>query len=91
MTYQTTIDCIGANFIPSLLERELLDEIIVITDDEAMKTACRLSQEAGLPVGISSGAAYSAAEQIAARDPGKTVVALLPDTGIRFLSTGIYG
>ena len=85
------IQGIGANFIPSLLDRELLDEIIVITDDEAMKTASRLSQEAGLLVGISSGAAYSAAEKIASRDPGKTVVALLPDTGMRYLSTGIYG
>jgi len=85
------IQGIGANFIPSLLNRELLDEIIVITDNEAMETAGRLSRETGVLVGISSGAAYLAAEKIASRDPGKTVVALLPDTGMRYLSTGIYG
>lgn len=87
------IQGIGANFIPSLLNRELLDEIVVITDDEAIRTAGRLSREHGLLVGISSGAAYCAAEKIAARPEyaGKTVVTLLPDTGTRYLSTGIYG
>ena len=85
------IQGIGANFIPSLLNRELLDEIVVITDNEAMETASALSREHGLLVGISSGAAYCAAKKAAELNPGKTVVALLPDTGMRYLSTGIYG
>ena len=87
------IQGIGANFIPSVLERELLDEVVVITDDEATQTAAELAREQGLLVGISSGAAMAAAQKIAARpdSAGKTIVALLPDTGMRYLSTGIYG
>ena len=86
------IQGIGANFIPSLLDRELLDEIIVITDDEAIAAAARLARQEGLLVGISSGAAYHAAQLVAQRPElaGKTVVTLLPDTGMRYLSTGIY-
>ena len=86
------IQGIGANFIPALLDRNIYDEVVDVADDDAIKTAARLAKE-GLLVGISSGAAYFAAEQIAAcpENQNKTVVVLLPDTGMRYLSTGIYG
>ena len=87
------IQGIGANFIPKVLDRELLDEIVVVTDDEAITTAAKLAKQEGLLVGISSGAAYYAAQLVAQRPEfaDKTVVTLLPDTGMRYLSTGIYG
>ena len=86
------IQGIGANFIPSLLDRDVYDEVVDVPDDDAIATAARLAKE-GLLVGISSGAAFFAAEQIAARpeNQNKTIVVLLPDTGMRYLSTGIYG
>ncbi|MBP3633234.1 MAG: cysteine synthase A [Oscillospiraceae bacterium] len=87
------IQGIGANFIPSLLDRAILDRIMPVTDEAAMETAARLAREEGLLVGISSGAAFHAAEQLS-KEPayqGKTMVVLLPDTGMRYLSTGIYG
>lgn len=87
------IQGIGANFIPALLDTGLYDEVVDVSDDDAIKTAARLSGEAGLLVGISSGAAFFAAEQLSLRPEyaGKTIVVLLPDTGMRYLSTGIYG
>ncbi len=86
------IQGIGANFIPALLDRDIYDEVADVADEDAIATAARLSKEHGLLVGISSGAAFFAAEQIAARpeNKDKTVVVLLPDTGMRYLSTGIY-
>ncbi|HHW42838.1 cysteine synthase A [Desulfofundulus thermobenzoicus] len=86
------IQGIGAGFVPDVLDVSLLDEIITVTDGQAMDTARRLAREEGLLVGISAGAAAWAALQVAGRpeNRGKTVVVLLPDTGERYLSTGIF-
>ena len=71
---------------------DLVDEIIQVTDEEAAKMACRLAKEEGILVGISSGAAVSAALQVAARpeNSGRLIVVILPDTGERYLSTGLF-
>ena len=80
---------IGANFVPSVLDRNVYDEIMPITDKEAYQAARMLGRSEGLLVGITSGAALHAAIQLAKRPEmaGKTIVALLPDTGERYLST----
>ncbi len=86
------IQGIGANFVPEILDRSLLDQIIPVRNEDAIQTAKDLTRTEGLLVGISSGAAVYAASQLA-KDPacaGKTIVVLLPDTGERYLSTGIY-
>lgn len=87
------IQGIGANFIPAILDRTIYDEVLTITDEDAMETANALSKTEGLLVGISSGAAVAAAHQLAARPEyaGKRIAVILPDTGERYLSTGIYG
>ena len=86
------IQGIGANFIPETLDREIYDEILPVTDRDAMDTAKQLSRTEGLLVGISSGAAAWAAAELAKRPEyrGKTIVTVLPDTGERYLSTGVY-
>ena len=86
------IQGIGANFIPDTLDRDIYDEVLTVTDDEAMETANALSKTEGLLVGISSGAALAAAAKLASRPEmaGKRIVVLLPDDGQRYLSTGIY-
>ena len=86
------IQGIGANFIPDTLDRTIYDEILPVTDENAMETAKQLSRTEGLLVGISSGAAAWAAAELAKRPEyaGKTIVTLLPDTGERYLSTGIF-
>ena len=83
---------IGANFIPQTLDRSLIDEIIPVTEPEAYETGRTLARTAGLLVGITGGAAVAAAVQIAKRADmaGKTVVAILPDTGDKYLSTPMY-
>ncbi len=85
------IQGIGAGFVPPVLRREVIDEIITVTNEDAMETARRLAREEGLLVGISSGAAAFAALQVARRlGQGKRVVAIAPDTGERYLSTELF-
>ncbi len=86
------IQGIGAGFIPDILDLELIDEIIQVDDEDAAATARRLAREEGIFVGISSGAAVFAALQVAARpeSEGKLVVVILPSTGERYLSTGLF-
>ncbi len=83
---------IGANFVPSLLDREIYDEIITVKTEQAYAAAKKLVASEGLLVGISSGAALHAAQVLADRpeNAGKTIVALLPDTGERYLSTELF-
>ncbi len=83
---------IGAGFIPAVLDVSLLDEVIPVTDAEAYTAARQLARREGLLCGISSGAALHAAMTVAARpeNTGKTVVVLLPDTGERYLSGGLF-
>ena len=81
------IQGIGAGFIPDTLNTKIYDEIFRVTNDDAFNTAKELARTEGLLVGISSGAATFAAKKIAEKNPGKTIVALLPDTGERYLST----
>lgn len=86
------IQGIGAGFIPDVLDLSCLDEIIQVSDDDAAATARRLAREEGIFAGISSGAAAFAALQVAARpeNKGKLLVTVLPDTGERYLSTGLF-
>lgn len=86
------IQGIGAGFVPEILNVPILDEIFKVPSDQAMETARRLAQEEGLLVGISSGAATYAAMQLASREEnrGCTIVAILPDTGERYLSTELF-
>lgn len=87
------IQGIGANFIPQVLNREIIDEVITVEDEAAMETARRMPREEGLLVGISSGAAIWAALQVCKR-PGSSkdtlAVVLLPDGGERYLSTDLF-
>ena len=87
------IQGIGAGFVPDVLRLDLVDEIVQVTDDAAWEMARRLAREEGIFAGISSGANTYAALQIAARpeNAGKTIVVILPDTGERYLSTGVFG
>lgn len=82
------IQGIGANFIPEVLEVKLMDEVITVTDDDALETMKDLAKTEGLLVGVSAGAAVYAAGQVAARpeNAGKRIVVVLPDTGERYLS-----
>ncbi|MCH5303744.1 MAG: cysteine synthase A [Ruminococcus sp.] len=86
------IQGIGAGFVPDTLNTEVYDEIITVENEEAFKTGGTLAKSEGLLVGISSGAAVFAATQLAKRpeNKGKTIVALLPDTGERYLSTPMF-
>ena len=83
---------IGAGFVPEVLDTSVYDEIITVTDDQAYESGRKSGKTEGILVGISSGAALYAAKLIAKREEnkGKTVVALLPDTGDRYLSTPMF-
>ena len=86
------IQGIGAGFVPETLDTNLYDEVIKVSDEDAFKTANVIVKNEGILVGISSGAALCVALELAKRpeNKDKTIVALLPDTGERYLSTGIY-
>ncbi|MEI8228538.1 MAG: cysteine synthase A [Planctomycetota bacterium] len=86
------IQGIGAGFVPDVLDRSLIDEILTVTNEEAFAIARRLAKEEGILCGISCGAAMHAALRVAARpeSEGKTIVVVLPDSGERYLSTGIF-
>lgn len=86
------IQGIGANFVPEVLDRELLDEVLTATNEEAIATSRKLATDEGLLVGISAGANVSAALKLAARPEfkGKTIVVVLPDFGERYVSTVLF-
>lgn len=84
---------IGANFVPSILDTEVYDEIITVTDEDAYDKGRLVASKEGFLVGITAGAALHAAVELAKRpeNKGKTIVALFPDTGDRYLSTPMFG
>lgn len=86
------IQGIGTGFVPSVLNTELYDEIVQVTNEEAFDATRRLARQEGILVGISSGAAIHAASVIASKkeNQGKTIVAILPDTGERYFSTTLF-
>ncbi|MFH1351951.1 MAG: cysteine synthase A, partial [bacterium] len=86
------IQGIGAGFVPEVLNREIIDEIIKVENEDAMKTARKLAKEEGIFAGISSGAAVYAAIKVAGRkeNKGKMIVVILPDSGDRYLSTEVF-
>ncbi len=83
---------IGANFVPRVLDRTVIDEIVTVKTDEAFAAARELAKNEGILVGISSGAALFAAQRLAAREENKdkNIVVILPDSGERYLSSGLF-
>ena len=84
------IQGIGANFIPQNLDQSVIDEILVVSNDDAINTTKKLAQSQGVLVGISSGANVFAASKFASANPSANVVTILADTGTRYFSTGIF-
>ena len=89
---QHKIQGIGANFIPDVLNRGIIDQIIAVEDNDAAKISRELAKKEGILTGISSGAALWAALQLSQKEEnsGKMIVAILPDSGERYLSTWIF-
>jgi cysteine synthase A len=87
------IQGIGAGFVPDVLNRAVVDEIILVSNENAMETTRQLARKEGILAGISSGAAMWAAVQLSQRPEyrGKTIVVILPDTGERYISTELFG
>lgn len=83
---------IGVGFIPEVLNRSILDEVIAVTDEDAFRCTRRLAREEGILAGVSSGAALHAALAVASREEaaGRTIVVLLPDTGERYVTTALF-
>lgn len=86
------IQGIGANFVPELLDRDIIDEVVTVTDDDALSCGAEIVRLEGILVGISSGAALSAARELAKREEnrGRNIVVILPDTGERYLSSEMF-
>ena len=86
------IQGIGAGFVPETLDTKIYDEVIAVPNDDAFKYGRQFSHAEGILIGISSGAALAAAVELARRPEykGKNIVALLPDTGDRYLSTELF-
>lgn len=86
------IQGIGAGFVPDTLDTSVYDEVVTVTNEDAFRVGKEIGHNEGVLVGISSGAAIAAAIEVAKRPEaeGKTIVALLPDTGDRYLSTALF-
>jgi len=84
------IQGIGANFVPENYDKDVVDRVVQVKGDDAIETTRRLAREEGILAGISSGAAVKAALDLASKEKGKKIVAILPDVGDRYLSTGIF-
>ncbi|HWS50722.1 MAG TPA: cysteine synthase A [Microbacterium sp.] len=86
------IQGIGPNFVPAILDREVIDEVVTVEFDDSLRVARELAAKEGLLVGMSSGAAVWAALEVAARpeNAGKTIVVVVPDTGERYISTALF-
>ena len=84
------IQGIGAGFVPDTFDRSVVDKIITVTNEDAIETARKSAKQEGMLIGISSGASLFTATNLANENPDKTVVALLPDTGERYLSSVLF-
>jgi cysteine synthase A len=86
------IQGIGAGFVPEVLNVDIVDEVVTVTNEDAFETARQLAEEEGILCGISSGAAVWAAQQVAGRleNRGKRIIVILPSTGERYISTDLF-